>query len=114
LSRKVSWLEELFKKQLEEAGLLYDEEGKPAFQEEYKFLKDRRFRFDFAWVGKMVAVEIEGGIWNKSRHTNPSGFEKDCEKYNLATKAGWMVFRFGPTHVKNGTAIEFIKELIYG
>lgn len=104
---KTSWLEQLFLDQLNEVGV----EG---FEREHKFLKDRRFRFDFAWVDKMIAAEIEGGVWNKSRHTNPAGFEKDCEKYNLATKAGWKVFRFGPTHVKNGSAIQFIRELING
>lgn len=102
-----SWLEELFLNQLSEAGI----EG---FEAEYKFLKERRFRFDFAWVDQMIAVEIEGGVWNKSRHTNPAGFEKDCEKYNLATKAGWKVFRFGPTHVKKGNAIVFMADVLKG
>ncbi len=49
--------------------------------EEFKFLSDRRFRFDYAWPKHMVAVEVEGGIWGKvGGHTRPIYFLKDIEK----------------------------------
>lgn len=64
----------------------------PAVQ--HKFHPSRRWRFDFAWPSLMVAVEIEGGIFVAGRHVRPSGFIKDCEKYNAAAANGWLVLRF--------------------
>lgn len=60
---------------------------------EYKFCDGRAWRFDFAWPERLVAIEIEGGIWRNGRHTRGSGFEKDCEKYNAAAIEGWKVLR---------------------
>jgi len=78
---------------------------------EFRFHPVRRWRFDFAWPDKMLAVEIEGGIWNKGRHVHPQGFIKDCEKYNHAAAMGWTVLRFGPNEVKSKEAIQFIKRV---
>ena len=63
---------------------------------EYKFADSRRFRFDYYHIDG-VAVELEGGIWVRGRHTNPSGFLNDMEKYNLAASMGILVFRV-PSH----------------
>lgn len=60
---------------------------------EYKFHPARKWRFDFADPGSKVAIEIEGGIWQKGRHTTGSGYQADCEKYNAATMLGWKVIR---------------------
>lgn len=60
---------------------------------EYRFHPERRWRFDRVWKEKMVAFEIEGGIWVRSRHTTGKGFQEDCYKYNEAIKLGWAVFR---------------------
>lgn len=60
---------------------------------EYRFHPTRRWRFDFAFPKPMIAIEIEGGVWTGGRHIHPVGFEKDCEKYNEATKLGWKVYR---------------------
>lgn len=85
----------------------------PDFEEEYKFLDDRRFRFDFAWPDRKVAVEIEGGVYSSGRHTRGAGFTKDCEKYNLATLNGWSVYRFTTEMVKNGKAVEFLSYNVF-
>lgn len=70
-------------------------------RQEYKFLNNRRFRFDFACVEKMIAIEIEGGTWTEGRHTRGKGYSMDCEKYNLAQLAGWKVFRFTSDMLQN-------------
>ena len=67
---------------------------KRKYVEEHRFHPERRFRFDFAFLGERVAVEIEGGSWSGGRHVRGAGFEKDCEKYNLAGSMGWRVLRF--------------------
>jgi very-short-patch-repair endonuclease len=64
------------------------------FVKEYKFLQNRKFRFDFAIIEKKIAIEYEGIISNKARHTSITGYSKDCEKYNLAALNGWRVLRY--------------------
>jgi len=68
----------------------------PAPEREYKFDSKRRWRFDFAWPDKKIAVEIEGGVWLRSggRHSRGKGFIGDCEKYNQAIMLGWKVLRY--------------------
>lgn len=81
---------------------------------EYKFHSTRRWRFDFCWVLKGVAVEVEGGTWSGGRHTTGAGFEKDCEKYNEAMLMGFKVFRFTGAMIRDGRAINTILEALNG
>lgn len=76
-------------------------------EHEFQFLVKRRFRFDRAWPGKKLAVELEGGTWmKKARHTTGRGYESDCEKYNLAQLNGWRVLRYTSTMLrKNPLAV---------
>lgn len=69
---------------------------------EYHFHPTRKWRFDFAYPIKKIAVEIEGGVWTGGAHTRGRGFEEDCEKYNAATLLGWRVFRFTGEMVERG------------
>ncbi len=94
--------EEMFLAQLQERGF-------PDPEEEYRFLDGRRFRFDFAWPTANVAVEIEGGTFVQGRHVTGAGFSKDCEKYNLATRDGWRVYRFTTAMVKSEEGIAFLE-----
>lgn len=79
---------------------------------EYKFHPDRRWRFDFAFPERMIAVECEGGVWSNGRHTRGSGFIADMEKYNAAAALGWFVFRFDASQVKSGNAINFMVSVL--
>lgn len=100
-----SSLEALFLIQLRAAGL-------PAPEPEHRFHQARRWRFDFAWPDKKLAVEIEGGVWTNGRHTRGSGFEADAEKYNAAAEAGWTVLRYTPKYLRDGSALEQVKRLL--
>ncbi len=51
----MSALEDLLERHIKRTGL-----PKPA--REYRFHRERRWRFDFAWPDYKVAVEVEGGI----------------------------------------------------
>lgn len=80
------------------------------FEEEYKFDEVRKFRFDWAIEEYRIAIEFEGIITEKSRHTTIEGFSNDCIKYNLAQCNGWMVLRYTVLNYKN---IEFdLKKII--
>jgi very-short-patch-repair endonuclease len=79
---------------------------------EYRFAPPRRWRFDVAFPDRMLAVEIEGGVWSGGRHTRPTGFLRDAEKYNRAAILGWRLLRFTPAQVLDGTARATLVEAI--
>jgi very-short-patch-repair endonuclease len=61
---------------------------------EYKFLHDRRFKFDIAILKHKIAIEFEGGIFKQGRHTRGKGYSNDAKKYNLAVMHGWKLLRY--------------------
>jgi len=83
---------------------------------EYKFLHDRRFKFDLAILEHKVCVEYEGGTFTNGRHTRGKGYSNDCKKYNLATMHGWKLLRYTVDRTKKENwefeVADEIKELI--
>ena len=71
------------------------------YVKELKFDEKRKFRFDWAIPELMIAIEYEGLMSEKSGHTTISGYTKDCEKYNLATKNGWKILRYTALNFHN-------------
>ena len=84
--------------------------GLPLPSREYRFDPVRRWRFDFAWPERRVALEVEGGVWTGGRHCRPRGFQGDAEKYNAATLAGWSVLRVTADDVRSGRALDVISK----
>lgn len=79
---------------------------------EYVFAPPRKFRFDFAFLHAMLAVEVEGGSWVNGAHNRGGHFESDCDKYNLAVAFGWRVLRFTGKHIKDGSALTLIETVL--
>ena len=79
---------------------------------EYKFHPRRMWRFDFAWPAEKLAVECEGGVWTRGRHTRGQGFINDCDKYNAASLMGWRVLRFTREHIESGEALTMIEDAL--
>lgn len=97
----------LFEKHLCELGL--------KFEREFRFHPERRWRFDYSVLPKnpyahAVAIEIEGAIFSRGRHTRGAGYQKDLDKYNHATAMGWKVFRFSTNDVLHGRAKAFLAQ----
>lgn len=86
--------------------------GLPEPEREYKFIKDRRFRSDFAYPKQKILLEVEGGVWTNGRHTRGAGYANDCKKYNLASMHGWLLLRFTDEVIKNGEAVLMIEEAL--
>jgi hypothetical protein len=86
--------------------------GLPQPEREFVFHRKRKWRFDLAWPDLLIAVEVEGGIWTGGRHVRGQGYEADCEKYNEAQLAGWMVLRFTPGMIKRDKAGSVIEKAI--
>jgi len=78
---------------------------------EYVALEGRKFRCDLAWPLLKICCEVDGGDRSFGRHARAVGMAADCEKANLLTLAGWRVFRFSGTMVKNGQAIAFLERV---
>ena len=71
-------------------------EGWTAPVPQFVFHNVRKWRFDFAWPGSFVAVEIDGGIFQEAAtgHRSIGGVMRDSEKSNAAQLLGWCVLRF--------------------
>lgn len=93
--------EEEFAWQMDRSGLSY--------LREFRFLADRRFRFDFAMLPQMIAVEVDGAV-----HRIRSRFDGDREKGNLALLAGWRVMHFSPAQVRSGEALTLLHLALAG
>ena len=92
----------------------FDQMGIHRPETEYVFHKTRKWRFDFAWPEHKVALEVEGGAFAYGRHTRPSGFKKDMEKYNQACLYGWRVFRTLPENLCTLDLAELLKAALSG
>jgi len=79
---------------------------------EFKFCDYRRWKFDFAHIDSKTAIEIEGGVFSKGRHTRGTGFINDMEKYNKAVELGWVVLRYTPQQIEEILTNEQIKKVI--
>lgn len=103
LKRKESHSEATMKRMLDLDGIEHERE--------LRFAPPRRWRFDFAWPGQMVALEIEGLVrpGEKSRHTTNDGYRRDMEKYNMATLMGWRVLRVDQRMVTRGDALKLVR-----
>jgi very-short-patch-repair endonuclease len=80
---------------------------------ELQFDAARGWRFDFAWLDELVAVEIEGGTWAAGRHNRGAGFQADCIKYAEAAIRGWLVLRVTTEMVDTGQAIQLLTRALW-
>jgi hypothetical protein len=86
--------------------------GLPKPEREYRFAPPRRWRFDYAWPAQKLALEQEGGVWTRGRHTRGAGYVKDMEKYSEAAIRGWRVLRCTPQQVADGTALSLVERAL--
>ena len=68
---------------------------------EFKAIPARRYRWDFAWPGQKLLVEVQGGIWAKG-----------AEKLNLATLAGYRCITVTGEQIKSGQALQLILQAL--
>ena len=87
---------------------------------EVRFHPTRKWRVDVVATNtetanryaRSVAIEIDGGVWSRGRHTRGAGFMADLEKMNALTEAGWRVLRFTPQQVRSGAALAQIERCL--
>lgn len=86
--------------------------GIPEPQCEFRFLKDRKFRFDYAWPEAMLAIEKNGAIWKKGGHSSGLGLLRDYEKLNLGQLAGWTILQYTPQQLTSEATLKTLKTVL--
>lgn len=76
--------------------------GFPEPVAEYRFAPPRRWRFDFCWPNHRLALEVQGGLWTRGRHTRGAALLKEHEKLNTAAAMGYRVLFCTPDDVRTG------------
>lgn len=82
--------------------------GLPAPVAEHGFHPTRKWRFDYAWPEQLVAVEVQGGLFTRGRHTRGPALRKEYEKLREAAACGWLVLPVPPDEV---TSKDFLRQL---
>lgn len=88
--------------------------GLPEPQTEYLFDTQRKWRIDLAWPESQIAMEIEGGVWMRTKsgrskgHAHPKRFMSDMEKYNEVALSGFCLLRVTPGQARDGTAVNLL------
>ena len=84
------------------------------FEREVACIPGRKFRFDFRIEGTKILIEIQGGVWSKTRsgHSTGSGIRRDCEKLCAATLQGFSQFNFTPDMVRDGFALKAVLQAL--
>lgn len=78
---------------------------------EFRAIPGRRFRWDFL-VDPGILIEVQGGIYlGQSGHTSGKGVERDAEKINLATLAGYRTLQLTASTIRDGRGLAWIQTL---
>ena len=86
--------------------------GIPVPIPEFRFHPTRKWRADYVWADAKLALEVEGGVWTRGRHTRGAGFLADIQKYNALACAGWRLLRVTPDQLATGATVLMIAECL--
>jgi hypothetical protein len=95
----------LFHQALGDAGL-------PVPTHEHRFAPPRRWRFDYAWPDRMLALEVEGGVHTGGRHVRGQGYVNDMEKYSTGAAMGWLLIRVQPSELCSPRTMDWIRRAL--
>ena len=96
----------------------------PEPEQQWHPIPGRQFRFDFAWPGHKIGVEVDGqGRKGGKRcpvckqeprggHETREGYESGCEKQNLAALQGFRTFRFTAAMIEDGRALATLEQAL--
>lgn len=75
---------------------------------ELKYHPTRKWRWDLCWPDKLVALEVNGGIFIRGRHSRGAALLKEWEKLNTAASLGWRVLFCQPADLCTNDMAEVI------
>lgn len=86
--------------------------GLPEPEPEFRFHPTRLWRFDWVWhqgAWGGVAVEIQGGLFVKGRHTQGAALINEYEKLREAQILGYKVMPVTPKQVESGEVFSIVR-----
>jgi very-short-patch-repair endonuclease len=83
--------------------------GLPKPVTQFRAVRNRKFRWDFAWPEHRLLVEVNGGTWIGGMHARGKGIRRDYEKANLAMLNGWQQMTFSSDQITDGKAIMLLR-----
>jgi len=86
--------------------------GLPEPVKQFRFLRGRQYRADFAYPDEKLLIEVEGGTKGKGAHSTHDGITRDIEKQNAAMMAGYRVLRCTGDQVRDGVCVLWIEEAL--
>lgn len=86
--------------------------GLPAPVPEHRFHPVRKWRIDWAWPDRKLALEVEGGVFVRGRHSRGVGMVKDMEKYGELAVQGWRLLRVTPKQIRDGSALRLVERAL--
>lgn len=86
--------------------------GLPIPVAEYRFHPVRRWRIDWAFPDRKLAVEVEGGVFIRGRHSRGAGMVKDMAKYGELAILGWRLLRVTPKQIADGSALTLVERAL--
>ena len=95
----------LFAAQLRAAGV-------PSPTLELRFHPTRKWRWDMAWVGHKVALEIQGGLFINGRHSRGAALLGEHEKLSEAAALGWRVLFTTPRRLCLPSTVDQIRRAL--
>jgi hypothetical protein len=95
-----------------EFGTWCHRNGLPLPEAEYRFASKRRWRFDFCWLNRLIALEVQGGLFNAGRHTRGAALLKEHEKLNYAAMLGYRVIFTTPQTLKSRETLATLTQLL--
>lgn len=81
-------------------------------EQQFKFHHSRQWRFDFAWPRYKIAIDINGGTYNRGKHSRGPAQRNDYEKWSEASILGWMVLLVDSKDVSKRIHIDRIQRAI--
>lgn len=93
------------------AAFLADQ-GLPKPEWEFRFHPERKWRFDLCFVEHKLAIEIQGGLWTRGRHTRGAALLKEYEKLNAAAALSWRILFVTPDQLCTQSTVSLIKQCL--
>ena len=59
-----------------------------------------------------LAVEVQGGVWTRGRHSRGAGATRDAEKFSMAAVQGWRVLVVVEAQITSGEAVRWIEQAL--
>ena len=89
-------------------------QGLPVPVPEFRFAPPRRWRFDWAWPEHLLALERNGGVFIRGKHSRGKGQLNDFEKWTEAAALGWRIIHCVPDDLESQRVLEALVRALTG